>query len=175
MEVSVDLPGFEGQKIVVKGPGIFNGQRLLVNGKIPRTSMWTGKFKLCRNDQTFVEGHWKSRWFDEPELIIDDEVVEYLEPRSTTEKVLLRAPAIIGIIGALSGIWMGRIFSRVILYVFRSNLSSARKYLLAVTLNIIAVAAIVVSQYFIFKLYQSTRSQQTPVRQVPVRAPRPQA
>jgi len=138
MAFTIQLEGFEGQRIEVRPPSFFSGPKLLVNGMPPQRGKKRGEMVLSRSDGLEVIARWKPQLLglDTPKLLVNDKTISVVEPLKPPEIIWGGLPVLLffvgGALGALAGIAAFSINAKI----FRSSLHGAAKYAVTAIVSI---------------------------------------
>jgi hypothetical protein len=140
MRYKLNLDGFEGQNIEVK-ISLWSGPKLLVNNQPAPKGSKRGEMLLQRNDGRQVVAKWKPRLLglDVPQLIVDDKVIDIVEPLKWYQWVWVGLPILLVFIGGALGGLIGAIGAIINAKVFRTEMNSVLKYIIAGSVSILAV------------------------------------
>jgi hypothetical protein len=141
MSYKVGIEGFKGQYIEVK-TSFWSGPRLVVNGVPAPKGGKRGEMLLQRNDGRQVIARWKPQFvgLDVPQLIVDDKVINLLEPLRWYQWIWGGLPiALVFIGGALGAIAV--IGFTINTKVFRTEMNSVLKYVITGVVSVLAVVA----------------------------------
>lgn len=154
MQYPITVDGFDGQNIVVESAGMMSGPKLLVNGQPAPKGPRRGQFMLRKNDGSDVVAGWKAglnTMGGVPQLVVGDEVITITEPLKWYEIVWSALPLALIAFGGLIGALVGAIAFTVNSKIFRSEQSTAIKFLMSG--GVTAVAGVI---YFVVILLVSS-------------------
>lgn len=140
MGYKVNIPGFEGQDIEVK-TSFWSGPKLLVNGQPASKGSKRGEMLLQSNDGTQVIAKWKPRFMglDVPQLIVDDKVINLVEPLKWYQWIWSGLPIVLVFVGGALGAIAGIIGFTINAKVFRTEMNGILKYVVSGAVSILAV------------------------------------
>ncbi|MEM2568206.1 MAG: hypothetical protein QXH20_07045 [Candidatus Bathyarchaeia archaeon] len=140
MGYKVNIPGFEGQDIEVK-TSFWSGPKLLVNGQPAPKGSKRGEMLLQSNDGTQVIAKWKPRFMglDVPQLIVDDKVINLVEPLKWYQWIWSGLPIVLVFVGGALGAIAGIIGFTINAKVFRTEMNGILKYVVSGAVSILAV------------------------------------
>jgi hypothetical protein len=140
MGYKLNLEGFEGQNIEVK-ISFWSSPKLLVNNQPAPKGSKRGEMLLQRNDGRQVIAKWKPRFLglDVPQLIVDDKVIDIVEPLKWYQWVWIGLPIVLVFIGGALGALIGSIGAIINAKVFRTDINSVLKYIITGSVSIMAV------------------------------------
>ncbi|MEM7110978.1 MAG: hypothetical protein AAF614_01000 [Chloroflexota bacterium] len=143
MEHLVQLKGFENQNIVIQAAGLFSGTQLLVNGEPAPAGPKRGQLLLHRDNGEKAVVKFKNFFFDPfPNLIVDGEKVQVVEPLKWYQIVLALLPFILAVLGGLVGIVVGLPATMYNMRVFRSERSAVSKYVTATVVSVLSAVVV---------------------------------
>lgn len=128
MKYQINLRGFEGQTIEIQSPGLLTGAKLFVNGEPAPRGAKRGQMILRRNDGKDVIVQFKGFFLDVPDLLVDDEVLQVVEPLKWYEWIWNCLPLLIVIGGRFIPIIIAFVAISLNLSLFRRGESSLAKY-----------------------------------------------
>jgi hypothetical protein len=137
----VTIPGFENQKIEAKVPYIFTGHKLLVNGQPAPVGGNRGEMLLRRDDGREVIATWHLRFLglDVPNLIVDGQEIQVLEPLKWYEFTWICLPILLVFFGGGIGILCGLAGFILNAHIFRSSITKYLKYVMTAIVTILSV------------------------------------
>ena len=141
MKYSVNLEGFEGQKIEVQPAGFFGSAKLFVNDVEARQGAKRGEMILTRNDGKEVVATWRNNFLDVPQLMVENKVVHVAKPLAWYEWIWNGWPIILLFGGGALGGLFGALAIVTNLAIFRSQQNTLLKYLITGAISIAAVIA----------------------------------
>jgi hypothetical protein len=141
MSYKVHMEGFEGQDIEVK-TSFWSGPKLLVNGQ-PAPKGSKRSEMLQSNDGKQVVARWKPQFMglDVPQLVVDDKVMNLVEPLKWYEWVWGGLPLALVFVGGALGAVAGIVGVSINAKVFRKEMNSVLKYVVSSVVSILAVIA----------------------------------
>jgi hypothetical protein len=139
MNYSVNLEGFEGQKIEVQPAGFFGSPKLLVNGVEARKGPKRGTMILRRNDGREVVAAWSNSFLDVPKLVVDNKTIHVVKPLAWYEWIWNGWPIVLLFVGGALGGGLGALALSINLSVFRSEQNTFFKYFLTGAISVGAV------------------------------------
>jgi hypothetical protein len=80
MKYTVDLEGFEGQKIEVQPAGLFGAAKLFVNDVEAPHGAKRGEMILSRKDGREVVAAWRNNFLDVPKLVVENKLINVAKP-----------------------------------------------------------------------------------------------
>jgi len=143
MEATIEFPGLEGRRLVLRASGMFSKAKLFLDGQPAPRGSKRGQFVLRRNDGSQVIAQLKATNLVSPypQLIIDGQVVPVGEPFKWYQWIWAGLPLALifvgGFIGAIFGA-LGAFLNGRILYTDRSQ---PMKFLLNGIITLAAAAA----------------------------------
>lgn len=142
MSYKVNIEGFEGQDIEVK-MSFWSGPKLLVNGQLAPKGSKRGEMLLQSNNGKQVVARWKRRFMglDVPQLVVDDKVINLVEPLKWYQWVWSGLPIALVFVGGALGAIAGIIGFTINAKVFRTEMNSVLKYVVSGVVSILAVVA----------------------------------
>jgi len=144
MKYQINLKGFEGQTIEVKSPGLLTGPKLFVNGEPAVRGAKRGQMVLHRNDGKDVNVQFKGFFLDVPDLVVDDEIVQVVEPLTWYEWVWNCLPLLIVIGGGIIPLLIAFVAISLNLSLYRRGQSSLAKYGLTALVSVGALVLFLV-------------------------------
>ena len=144
MDYPINLPGFEGQTIVVKSAGMWKGPQLLVNGQPAPKGAKRGEMMLQANNGSAVVAKWKPQLFDMPQLSVGAQTIKVIEPLKWYQWVWGGLPVALVFIGGALGALVGILAFGINSSLFRSNQSPIMKYVLTGLVSVVTIAIYVV-------------------------------
>lgn len=139
MKYSIHLPGFEGQTIELQPAGLITGAKLLVNGEPAPKGPGRGEMLLRRNDGKDVLVRFKNAFIDIPSLMVEDEIIQVVEPLNWYEWVWNGLPLLMVFGGGVIPILIGFFAFEFNLSIFRAKESSLAKYGLTALVSLAAL------------------------------------
>lgn len=131
MKYPVSISGFENQTIEVEGPGVLSGAKLWVNGQEAAKGARRGQYALVRDDGREATASWKaglSSLGGVPQLVVDDQVIDVVEPAPWYTLVWSALPIVLIFVGGLLGALFGVVAFTLNRRVFDSGQSTAVKF-----------------------------------------------
>jgi hypothetical protein len=128
MMYQINLRGFEGQTIEVQPPGLLSGAKLLLNGEPVSRGANRGEMLLRRNDGKDVTVQFKGFFLDVPDLVVDDEVIQVVQPLKWYEWVWNCLPLLIVLRGEIIALIIAFVAISLNLSLFRNREGSLEKY-----------------------------------------------
>ena len=141
MNYTVNLEGFEGQKIEVQPAGFFGSAKLLVNDVEARKGAKRGEMVLTRNDGREVVAAWGSSFLDVPKLVVEHKVINVAKPLAWYEWIWNGWPVVMIFGGGALGGLFGALALALNLNVFRSQQNTLLKYGITGAISLTAVIA----------------------------------
>ena len=138
MRYTVDLEGFEGQKIEVQPAGLFGAAKLFVNDVEARNGAKRGEMILTRNDGREVVAAWRNNFLDVPKLVVENKLINVVKPLAWYEWVWNGWPVVLLFGGGALAIVIN-------LNVFRSQQNTGLKYLLTGLISFSALIAYIIA------------------------------
>lgn len=153
MNYTVNVQGFEGQKLEVQSPSFFAGYRLLVNGEPAPKGPKRNQMFLRRNDGKEVLATWKPQvlGFDVPQLVVDGTSISLVPPLKWYEWVWAGLPILLVFAGGALGAVIGFIAFSVNCKIFRAPLGLILKFLFSGAISIVAVVVYALIVLLIFR------------------------
>lgn len=142
MRYQINLRGFEGQTIEVQSPGLLTGAKLFINGELAPRGAKSGHMVLRRNDGKDVNVQFRGFFLDVPDLVVDDEIVQVVEPLEWFEWVWNCLPLLIVIIGRIIPLIIAFVAISLNLSLFRRGESRLAKFGLT---GLVSVCALVLA------------------------------
>ncbi len=141
MNYPITLQGFEGQTIEVQTAGMWSGPKLLVNGQPAAKGPRRGQMTLTNNFGQEVVAAWRPRFMglDVPQLAVDGEIIEVTKPLPWYAWLWSGLPVLLVFVGGALGVIAGIVAFTVSAGIFRSNRSTAVKFLLTAFVSLLAV------------------------------------
>ena len=141
MNMPITLEGFEGQTIELQPGTFWKGPILLVNGQPAPNGPKRGTMALRRNDGRDVIAKWKPVFggIDVPALIVDEKVIQLVEPLPWYQWVWSGLPIILIFVGGALGAIIGIVAAATNIKMFRSQQTTLIKYGLSAVVSIGAV------------------------------------
>jgi hypothetical protein len=140
MRIPFQLEGHTGQVLEVETAGWFSGPKLLLDGqqapKGPKRNQYLlpreGGFKqLVQLKQVFID--------PVPQIIVDDEVIQLIQPLSLVQWIWSGLPIILIFMGGAIGGAVGGAAFWVNTRIFRSDMSTTERYILVGLTSAISV------------------------------------
>jgi hypothetical protein len=153
MDYPVNLPGFEGQQLVVRSAGMWQGPQLLVNGLPATKGQKRGDMLLRTNDGREVIASWKSQFFDVPQLTVDGQTVKVVEPLKWYQWLWSGLPISLIFVGGMIGGLVGMLGFILNTRIFRSNQSNVVQYLLTGLVSALTVVLYIVLVVIILSIF----------------------
>lgn len=140
------IPGFETHDLEVKPSGLLRGPRLLLDGNTALKGPKRNQYVLSRPDGSKIVVKLKPTLLDPvPDVFVDGEKIPVVEPLTKLQLIWCGLPIVMLFIGgALGGLLGGGTYWANIL-VFRSEMSTAEKYILTGLISGIAVLIFLIS------------------------------
>ena len=144
MQQTVQLKGFENQNIVLQAAGLFSGTQLLVNGEPASAGPKRGQLLLQRDNGEEAVVKFRNFFFDPfPNLLVDGEKVQVVEPLKWYQIALALLPFILAVAGGLVGIVIGLPATMYNMRVFRSERSAVSKYVTTAVVSILSAVVVI--------------------------------
>jgi hypothetical protein len=145
MRYPVQLEDFQGQNVEVE-VSFWSGSKLLVNGELAPKGEKRGEFALQRNDGKQAVATWKPQalGFDDPQLVIDGEPVQFVEPLKWYQWVWGGIPVLLIFVGGFLGAIFGFLAFMLNAKVFRADMSGVMKYVITAVISFLAVVGYLV-------------------------------
>ncbi len=142
MTYKVNLEGFEGQDIEVK-TSFWSGPKLLINGQPAPKGSKRGEMLMLSNNGSQIAARWKPQLMgqDVPQLVVDDKVINLVEPLKWYQWVWGGLPVALVFIGGALGAIAGIIGFSINSKVFRTEMKNFMKYVVSGMVSIAAVVA----------------------------------
>ncbi len=139
MSYTVNIEGFEGQKIEVK-VSFWTGAKLFVNGIQAPRGPKRGEMVLQRNDGSQAYVTWKPQAFglDVPQLVVDGKTINLVPPLKWYQWVWSALPILLVFWGGLLGGIAGVIAFSINTQIFRSQSNEVLKYVFTGLITIVA-------------------------------------
>lgn len=144
MKYQINLRGFEGKTIEVQSPGLLSGSKLLLNGKPAPRGAKRGEMLLRRNDGKDVPVRFKGFFLDVPDLVVDDEVVQVVQPLKLYEWAWVCLPLLIVFGGWTMPLIIAFVAISLNLSLFRRGESRLAKFGLTGLVSVCALALFLV-------------------------------
>lgn len=145
MRYHVNLDGFDDREIIVETGGLLRGSRLLVDGKPAKKGNQRGQYVLTDNNGFKVPVFKKHAFLDPvPHLIVDDEEYRFVEPLTAFQWIWCGIPLVLIFVGGAIGGLIGGVAFFLNTRVFRSEMSSLERYVLAGLISLIAFFAFLI-------------------------------
>lgn len=144
MKYSVNLEGFEGQRIEVQPAGFLGSAKLFVNDVEARQGAKRGEMILTRNDGKEVVAIWRNNFLDVPKLMVENKVIDVAKPLAWYEWIWNGWPIVLLFGGGALGGLLGALAIVANLAVFRTQQNTLLKYLITGAISIAAVIAYLV-------------------------------
>ena len=141
MKYSLNLEGFEGQKIEVQPASFFGSAKLFVNDVEAHPGAKRGEMILTRNDGKEVVATWRNNFLDVPKLMVENRVIEVAKPLAWYEWIWNGWPIVLLFGGGALGGLFGALAIVANLAVFRSQQNTLLKYLITGAISMAAVIA----------------------------------
>lgn len=137
----VEIDGFESQQIEFKPAGLFSTGQLLVDGEPVKKGEKRGEMLLLRDDGSESVATWKPTvlGFDIPKLVIDDQIIDIVEPLKWYEIAWVGLPILLIFVGGLVGGVSGGVAFAINSKLFRGEGSTAVKYLMTGGVSALAI------------------------------------
>ena len=145
MKYTVDLEGFEGQKIEVQPAGLFGAPKLFVNDVEARNGAKRGEMILTSNDGREVVAAWRNNFLDVPKLVVENKSINVVKPLAWYEWVWNGWPVVLLFGGGALGGLFGALAIVINLNVFRSQQNTGLKYLLTGLISFSALIAYIIA------------------------------
>lgn len=134
------IPGFENHEVKVLPAGFVRGPRLLLNGNPAPRSPRRNQYILTRPDGSKTLVHLKPSMLDPvPKVLVDGEQVEVVDSLPVVQLVWSGLPLLMLFIGGAIGGLIGGGAYWLNLIVFRSEMSTAERYILSALISGIAI------------------------------------
>ena len=134
------IPGFETHDVDVVPAGFVRGPRLLLNGNPAPRGPKRHQYVLTRPDRSKVLVHLKPSMLDPvPKVLVDGEQVEVVDSLPVIQLILSGLPLVMLFIGGAIGGLIGGAAYWLSLIVFRSEMSTAERYILSALISGIAI------------------------------------
>jgi hypothetical protein len=142
MSYNVSIEGFEGRNAEIK-INYLTGPKLFIDGKPAPKGSKRGEMLLQRNDGKQVNAAWKLRFlgFDYPQLIVNNKLINFVEPLKWYQWGWSALPLAFCIIGGALGAIAGLTAMTINVKVFRTEIYGVLKYALTGVISILAVVA----------------------------------
>ncbi|MCE7980162.1 MAG: hypothetical protein DYG89_03135 [Caldilinea sp. CFX5] len=146
MNYSLNLAGFEGQRLEVKPSGFFSGPQLLVNGQAAAKGPKRGQLLLPRSDGRAVVAQWKPQFLglDVPQLEVDGKPVNVVEPLKWYEWLWGGLPILLIFLGGALGAVAGVVAFKVNTQIFRSTSNPLLKFIFTAAVSALAVVVFLI-------------------------------
>ena len=151
MKYQLHLQGFEGQNIELQPPGLLTGAKLLVNGEPAPKGKSRGEMLLHRNDGKDVIVKFKGAFLDVPNLVVDGDVIQVVEPLKWYEWVWNCIPLLMVAGGGAIPFLIAFLAVAINLSLFRKQESALAKY---VVTGLVSAGALVL--FFAFSVIFAT-------------------
>ncbi len=145
MNYTVNLEGFEGQKIEVQPASFFGSAKLLVNNMEARQGIKRGEMILTRNDGREVVATWRNTFLDIPKLVVDNKTISVAKPLAWYEWVWSGWPIVLTFAGGAIGGIIGALALVANLSIFRSQQNTLLKYILTGAISFFAAIVFLVT------------------------------
>jgi len=141
MTIPIQIEGFEGQNIEFKTAGILSAPQLLVDGEPAEKGPERGQMLLHKNDGTEVIAAWQPVMlgFDTPKLVVDEEVIEIVNPMKWYEMAWSAIPIFLVFVGGMLGGVIGATGFIINASIFRSKLNVIFKYAITAGVSLISL------------------------------------
>ena len=140
MRYQIILKGFEGRTIEVQPPGLLSGAQLLLDGEPAPRGANRGEMLLRRNDGKDVVVKFKGFFLDVPNLVVDGEVIQVVQPLKWYQWVWICLPLLIMIRGGIISPFIAFMAIALNLSLFRKGESSLVKFGLTGLVSVSALA-----------------------------------
>ena len=143
MDIPVNLPEMEGQKLALRMAGTFTGPQLMCNGRpVPKQK---GIFQLRTNTGALLDIKFKGRFFDPvPNLLVSGRTIQIAPALAWYQYAWMAIPVLLVFTGGAIGGLCGGAAAMTSGRVFRSDLNDGTKYALT---GLVSVAAFIT--YFV--------------------------
>ena len=140
MEYPLLLPGFEGQRIVVRSASFFSGAKILQNDAPVPGAGRMRHYLLRRDDGQEIVAQLKGNGLDPvPQVVIDGQVIELERPLSLAEWLAAGLPLILLMGGAVGGgLGVASVYCNIA--VMRGGLPAPVKYLACFGIFLVAAS-----------------------------------
>ncbi|GAB4419505.1 MAG: hypothetical protein Kow002_07180 [Anaerolineales bacterium] len=128
MKYQLNLKGFEGQNIEMQSPGLFSGAKLLVDGEPAPKGAKRGEMLLRRNDGKDVIAKFKGTFLDVPNLEVDGNVIQVVEPLKWYQWVWNSLPLLIIVGGGALPFLIAFLAIAINLSLFRKSETRLARY-----------------------------------------------
>lgn len=126
----IQIPGFEGRRIIFQKAGLFSSPKLFIDGKEAQRAEKKGQYLLCYNNGSTVKAYFRSMFLDPiPKLVVGEQTILIAEPFKPYEWFIVGLPFVLVLFGGAIGGMLGGIAAATNGYIFRSKLDTAIKYL----------------------------------------------
>lgn len=140
MRHPISPEGFEGQTIEVQTAGMWAGPKLLVNGQPAAKGKKRGQMTLTNNYGQEVIAAWRPRFMglEVPDLAVDGKIIQVTKPLPWYAWLWSGLPILLLFIGGALGAVVGVVAFTVNAGIFRSNRSTAVKFLITAGVSLLA-------------------------------------
>lgn len=145
MKYTVNLEGFEGQRIEFQPAGFFSASKLFINDIEARQGPKRGEMVLTRNDGREVIATWRNSFLDIPKLAVENKVIDIVKPLAWYEWVWNGWPLVLLFMGGALGGLFGGLALALNLNIFRSQQSTALRYAITGAVSALALIAYLIA------------------------------
>ncbi len=141
MDYPIDAPGFEGQQVSLRIPGLFSGAILVIDGRPASRGAKRRQFSLVRDDGTEVVAELRTanRLDVIPNVVIDGKTFVVAAPLRWYQLIWAALPLGLVVVGGGVGGGLGATAMCLNLWVFRAYMNGAAKFVVS---GIVSVAAV---------------------------------
>jgi hypothetical protein len=137
MLYTLEVPGFEGQRLEIDAGAFKFKKTLLLNG-VKAPSAGIGKYRLTRNDGREVTTKWTSSLDPAPSIVIDGQTIRTAAPLKWHEMLLVGSPLLLVFIGGALGGLLGAVGASFNAKLIRSSQPAAVRYIASIAIACVA-------------------------------------
>jgi len=139
MKFPLELEGFEGQSIIVEGPGFVRHPRILINGKQAPKGPKRFSCVMKRNDGFKILVEIRPIFLDPvPRIFVENEEIKLAKPLNAFQWIWSGIPILLIFVGGIVGGFLGAAAFWFNARIFRSNeIGSVEKYFLTGAVTVI--------------------------------------
>ncbi|MDF1499875.1 MAG: hypothetical protein P1P76_05330 [Anaerolineales bacterium] len=154
MSYPLFIPGFENQEIDVVPSGFVRGPRLLLNGIAASKGPGRNRYALARPDGSKTIIKLKPTLLDPvPKVIVDGEQIEVVPPLGAMQLVGSGITLVLIFVGGAVGGLIGGAAYWINIIIFRSEMSTAERYILTALVSGIALVLYLIVSMFLSALF----------------------
>jgi hypothetical protein len=142
---TINIPGFEDQKISVQLAGTVGAAKLFINDQPAPSASKKGQYLLRRNDGTEVTAYFKGGFPNPiPVLMVDGQVIHIAKPLPWYQWVWICFPLVLVVLGGAIGGALGCLATAINMQIFQSQQNNVLKYVLSALVSMMAFVVFLV-------------------------------